>query len=75
MCLYSHKRLYAMMKRKAMKELANMLKALADETRLKMMSLLFKKGELCVCDFVSVLVIDPVEGLASFGRCCGKRCK
>lgn len=40
-----------------MKDIANLLKALADETRLKMMALLFKKGELCVCDFVSTLGI------------------
>lgn len=40
-----------------MKGIANMLKALADETRLNMIALLLKKGELCVCDFVSVLGI------------------
>lgn len=41
-----------------MRNLANILKGLADETRLMILALLFKKGELCVCDFVEVLQIS-----------------
>ena len=41
-----------------MRDLANSFKALADETRLKMLFLLFLKGELCVCDFEQVLQIS-----------------
>jgi ArsR family transcriptional regulator len=40
-----------------MKKKARAFKALGDETRLKMMALLRRRGELCVCDFVSVLGI------------------
>ncbi len=40
-----------------MKQLAGIFKALSDETRLQMMSLLLRTGELCVCDFVAVLDI------------------
>jgi ArsR family transcriptional regulator len=40
-----------------MRELANIFRALADETRLKMMGLILRHGELCVCDFVQVLKI------------------
>ena len=40
-----------------MRTLTNVFKALSDETRLQMLSLLFKKGELCVCDFIEVLEI------------------
>jgi len=40
-----------------MKQLAGIFKALSDETRLQMMSLLLRAGELCVCDFVEVLCI------------------
>jgi ArsR family transcriptional regulator, arsenate/arsenite/antimonite-responsive transcriptional repressor len=40
-----------------MREMAAVLKALSDETRLKMLGLLFEAGELCVCDFVEVLGI------------------
>jgi len=38
-----------------MRALATIFKALSDETRLQMLGLLQKEGELCVCDFVSVL--------------------
>ncbi|MBI5485717.1 MAG: metalloregulator ArsR/SmtB family transcription factor [Deltaproteobacteria bacterium] len=38
-----------------MRDLAGMFRALADETRLKMMGLLLRRRELCVCDFVEVL--------------------
>jgi ArsR family transcriptional regulator, arsenate/arsenite/antimonite-responsive transcriptional repressor len=35
----------------AMTGTANIFKALGDETRLKILSLLLRKGELCVCRF------------------------
>lgn len=38
-----------------MRNLARILKALADETRLAMFALLLHEGEMCVCDFVMVL--------------------
>lgn len=38
-----------------MKQTANLFKALADETRLRILSLLFSEGELCVCDIIAVL--------------------
>lgn len=37
-----------------MQELLNIFKALSDETRLKILKI-FEKGEICVCDLVSVL--------------------
>jgi ArsR family transcriptional regulator, arsenate/arsenite/antimonite-responsive transcriptional repressor len=37
------------------KKTAQYFKALADETRLQMIWLLFNRRELCVCDFVEVL--------------------
>jgi ArsR family transcriptional regulator len=37
------------------RELADIFKALSDETRLQMMALLLESEELCVCDFVGVL--------------------
>lgn len=40
-----------------MKDLIQIFRALADETRLKMLALVLKHGELCVCDFVKVLQI------------------
>jgi len=40
-----------------MRRLTGLFKALSDETRLQMLGLLLKKGELCVCDFVEVLQI------------------
>jgi ArsR family transcriptional regulator, arsenate/arsenite/antimonite-responsive transcriptional repressor len=40
-----------------MREMASVLKALSDETRLLMFGLLLEAGELCVCDFVEVLGI------------------
>lgn len=38
-----------------MRELADTFKALSDETRLQMMTLLLECEELCVCDFVGAL--------------------
>ena len=40
-----------------MRELAGIFKALSDETRLLILALLLKHGELCVCDFEKVLEI------------------
>jgi ArsR family transcriptional regulator len=41
-----------------MRTLTNVFKALSDETRVQMLGLLLKEGELCVCDFVDVLQIS-----------------
>jgi len=41
-----------------MRPLASLFKALSDETRLAMLSLLIRRGELCVCDFIEVLGIS-----------------
>ena len=40
-----------------MRTLTTLFKSLSDETRLQMLGLLLKEGELCVCDFVHVLEI------------------
>jgi len=40
-----------------MRDVAQIFKALSDETRLQMLGLLFEQKELCVCDFVEVLGI------------------
>jgi ArsR family transcriptional regulator, arsenate/arsenite/antimonite-responsive transcriptional repressor len=40
-----------------MRALATVFKALSDETRLSMLGLLLREGELCVCDFVEVLSV------------------
>jgi len=40
-----------------MKETASFFKVLADESRLRMLWLLFHHRELCVCDFIEVLAI------------------
>ncbi len=40
-----------------MRELGQLYKALADETRLAMLAMLVRREELCVCDFVEVLAI------------------
>ena len=40
-----------------MKEPAQFFKVLADESRLKMLWLLFNRQELCVCDVMAVLEI------------------
>ena len=40
-----------------MRELSDIFKALADETRLQMLTLVLERGELCVCDFVGALNI------------------
>jgi ArsR family transcriptional regulator len=42
---------------KIMKEAARFFKALSDESRLKMLWLLFNRQELCVCDVMAVLEI------------------
>lgn len=41
----------------AVRELCAILKALSDETRLKMLAVLLAEGELCVCDVVEALQI------------------
>lgn len=46
-----------------MKEIMNILKALSEETRLRILKLL-ENGELCVCDIVSAL--DIVQPKVSF---------
>jgi ArsR family transcriptional regulator len=38
-----------------MKRLSTVFKALADESRLRILNLLFQSGELCVCDIESTL--------------------
>ena len=38
-----------------MRTLATVFRALSDETRLSMLLLLLREGELCVCDFMEVL--------------------
>ena len=38
-----------------MKELATLFGALADDSRLRILNLLFQSGELCVCDIESTL--------------------
>lgn len=38
-----------------MKNTARMFKALADETRLRIIALLLHEGELCVCDLMAAL--------------------
>jgi ArsR family transcriptional regulator, arsenate/arsenite/antimonite-responsive transcriptional repressor len=40
-----------------MRALAQVFKALSEETRLQMMALLLQRGELCVCDLMQVLEI------------------
>ena len=40
-----------------MRNLADIFKALSDETRLMMLALLMRRGERCVCDFVQVIGI------------------
>ena len=40
-----------------MREAARFFKALSDESRLKMLWLLFNRQELCVCDVMAVLEI------------------
>lgn len=46
-----------------MRELAEIFKALSDETRLQMMALLIERDELCVCDFIGAL--DLTQSKAS----------
>ncbi len=40
-----------------MKDTALLFKALADQTRLAMLWLLFNQKEICVCDFIEVLAV------------------
>ncbi len=40
-----------------MRNMSYIFKALSDETRLLMLALLMRRGELCVCDFVEALGI------------------
>ncbi len=44
-----------------MRPIADVLKALSDETRLRMVNLLYEKDELCVCDFTAVLHITQTK--------------
>jgi DNA-binding transcriptional ArsR family regulator len=44
----------------------NLLKAFADETRLRILSLL-TGGELCVCDIMAVMKTSPAKGFPAFG--------
>jgi ArsR family transcriptional regulator len=37
-----------------MKELAKVFKALADESRLRILNLIFRTGEICVCDIEAI---------------------
>jgi ArsR family transcriptional regulator len=37
-----------------MKELARVFKALADESRLRILNLIFRTGEICVCDIEAI---------------------
>jgi ArsR family transcriptional regulator len=37
-----------------MKELANVFKALSDESRLRILNLIFRSGEICVCDIEAI---------------------
>jgi len=41
-----------------MRDLVTVFKALADETRLQMLALLLRHGELCVCDLEHVLGVS-----------------
>jgi len=41
-----------------MRDLAPVFKALGDETRLAIMALIIRRGDLCVCDFEAVLGIS-----------------
>ncbi|MGK5088831.1 metalloregulator ArsR/SmtB family transcription factor [Bdellovibrionota bacterium FG-2] len=41
-----------------MRSEVQVFKALSDETRLKMVALLLRRGELCVCDFVEGMRIS-----------------
>ena len=41
-----------------MERLARMFKALADETRVRIMALILEHGELCVCDCMYILQIS-----------------
>jgi len=41
-----------------MRTLADLFKALSDETRLQMLAMLLRRGELCVCDFVESMGIS-----------------
>lgn len=36
----------------------NFYKALADQTRLDLLALMIKKGEICVCDFTTALALS-----------------
>lgn len=38
-----------------MEKTANLFKALADKTRLRILSLLISEGELCVCDIIAAV--------------------
>jgi ArsR family transcriptional regulator len=40
-----------------MEQTVNLFKALADETRLRILALLYAEGELCVCDIIAALLL------------------
>jgi len=62
-----------------MKALSTLFKALSDETRLQMLALLLRRGELCVCDVVGALGITQSKAsrhlryLAHAGLVCDRR--
>ncbi|MCX7920645.1 MAG: metalloregulator ArsR/SmtB family transcription factor [Clostridia bacterium] len=44
-----------------MRNLLNILKALSDETRLRILNLLYQREELCVCDIMETLRISQAK--------------
>jgi ArsR family transcriptional regulator len=63
-----------------MKETVNLFKALADETRLRILSLLLSNDELCVCDIIAALkqpqstISRHLAYLRRTGWVCDRRC-
>ena len=62
-----------------MEKLARIFKALADETRIRIMALILEQGELCVCDCMYILKISQSKAsrhlryLANAGLLVGRR--
>jgi len=56
--VYSHKQIY--MRSEGVKSIVDILKALSDETRLRIINLLYEK-ELCVCDIMETLQITQTK--------------
>lgn len=50
-----------------MKNIVEILKALSDETRLRIINLLYGNGELCVCDVMEVLDITQAKASRHLG--------